>query len=117
MCSTAVNDQENFDIDVPRDSNFEIGTPYVIYSVENNGNQDEIYYMPVIQDDAVCMILNVMPCNDSYTVSLEKGMSEQLNSIGYKNDDTYIFYFKNESLYADPETDSIFTQILNSLLI
>lgn len=103
LCSTAVNDQENFDIDVPRDSNFEIGTPYVIYSVENNGNQDEIYYMPVIQDDAVCMILNVMPCNDSYTVSLEKGMSEQLNSIGYKNDDTYIFYFKNDSLYAENE--------------
>lgn len=30
-------------------------------------------------------------------------MSEQLNSIGYKNDDTYIFYFKNDSLYAENE--------------
>lgn len=111
LSSTVVNNQKDFDIDVSKNSKFEIGTPYVIYSVKDNGNQDEIYYMPVIQDNSICMVLNVIPCDESYTVSLEKGMSDQLNSIDYQNDNTYIFYFQNDGLYAENEKS---TQLIDS---
>lgn len=92
-----------FDIAVNSVYDLKLGTPYVIYSSANNGEQDAIYYFPVIQNNQSIMVLSVIDCGEDYSACIEEGIASYLNDINYMNNDNYIFYTDNKNIYAESE--------------
>ena len=112
LSQTVKQNSDNFGIDIKNVYTLKLGEPYVIYSSLDNGNQNPIYYFPVLQDNEIIMILSIIDDNGIYSAGLEEGIANDLNNIDYQSDENYIFYTDEENIYAESKSD---TETIGSL--
>lgn len=60
LVETVKNNYTDFGILIDEVGGIELGEPFVIYSAEELGNQDPIYYYPVLDEGEIILVLFVM---------------------------------------------------------
>ena len=86
-------------------TNVKLGDPYFIYSVNSIGNQEPIYYYPVVKDDKIILTLSVFYSDNSWNASIQNSYVDELESIDYLDNDNIIFYEDENGTYAETDND------------
>lgn len=103
LSQTVKQNSDNFGIDIENVYKLKLGEPYVIYSSTDKGAQDPTYYFPVMENDEIIMVLSVIEDNGVYSAALEEGIANELNDIDYQDDEDYIFYADQDTIYVESE--------------
>lgn len=97
----------DFDIQIDELNAATLGNPFVIYNTDTD-TQDAIYYFPIIAQQKVIIIMNVINTTRGWSLSLSQDMVDELNDIGYANHpQNYIFYIENEKVIAEQSTNKL----------
>lgn len=90
-----------FNVVIDDNSDLQLGSPFVIYSVESIGTQEPIYYYPVLNDNKIILTLYVIDCGGEYSAGISSDYATQLDTLQYQKDDDYIFYEEENCIYAE----------------
>lgn len=90
-----------FNVVIDDNSDLQLGSPFVIYSVESIGTQEPIYYYPVLNDNKIILTLYVIDCGGEYSAGINSDYATQLDTLQYQKDDDYIFYEEENCIYAE----------------
>lgn len=110
----SIESESRFDINISNVDDLEFGTPYVIYSADSLGNQDKIYYFPVLEDENIIMIMSVINNDGEYSASMGKSIADSLNEIDYNNE--YVIYQSGQEIVAENEQSTYVLSVSNDIL-
>ena len=65
-----------------------LGTPFVIIECDSE-QQDAIYYFPIVQQDNILAVLNIINTSQGYSASLDLELVTFLNNINYETKCNY----------------------------
>lgn len=107
MLADAIIDPEIFGVIINDSDNVVLGTPYTIFSEDDNN--EEIYYYPLLEDNYVKFILSVFKTDDGWGASFGEDIAKQLNSLETiaSKDNPYILYSNGGKIYAQNNKNTI----------
>ncbi len=109
LIETVKKNPQNFGVTIEKYANVEIEKPFIIYSAENLGKQDPIYYYPISNHGKIILVLYVTGCDGDYAAGIGTDYASVLNKLDYQDNEDYLFYEDGQNLYA---ANNDFTKIL-----
>lgn len=101
LIETVKRNPQNFGVAIEKYANVEIEKPFIIYSAENLGKQDPIYYYPISNHGKIILVLYVTGYDGDYTACINTDYTSMLNKLDYQNNEDYLFYEDGQNLYAE----------------
>lgn len=107
MVETVIKEKKYFDVDINSKNNLILNDPFVIYSSSGLGTQDPIYYFPVSDKDEIIMVLYVLNNEGEYSAAISTELVDELEQIGIKKYEEYIYYENGEEIIAENNSNKI----------
>lgn len=105
--SNSIYSDTRFDINIKSLNDLKLEKPYVIYSANNLGVQDKIYYFPVSENNRIQMIMSIIDVDGDYTATMSKDIANSLNEINYLDSNKhYILYQNGQEILAENENST-----------
>lgn len=97
------NNAETFNLESGPAENFSFGRPFIIYLFEEK--QDEIYYVPVIDNSTqkIVVVVGLMNTSNGYTFDMQASYVPYLNEIDYIHTDAIVYKYGNSLYFETPE--------------
>ncbi len=99
--------ENDFDVDKDVAERLQLGTPFIIYNVEQNNQEDSFYYPLVdIKNNNIIAILSLVNTTTGWTYTINKDWAKELSDCNYLNKD-YLFYQSEDNFIAESDSECV----------
>lgn len=109
MLSTVINNEQLYGVTIDRFEDLTLGEPYTVANFENDSNDKDVYYFPILEKDKVKLVLSVTKVSEQWNATIGEDIAEELNNINSSKE--YILYYDDGTTYAETEDgkETLFT--------
>lgn len=95
---------EKLNINESELESYTLGNPFIIYNLDEEQQQKEIYYFPIFDSNKqVVLVFSVIGTNIGWTHCISQEMVDALNGMNYPKSSNYIIYKSGDNLVAESE--------------